>query len=74
MPANVHSLDHIILQRGVQPIGNQRCLQNGKDQFSGPVEQIFKWRSGGGGELMQMCKHEQTRGVWGYALPRKFQI
>lgn len=23
---------------------------------------------------MQMCKHEQTRGVWGYALPRNFKF
>ena len=38
-----------------------------------PMEQIFK-TSGevGGGELMQMCKREQTRGIWGYALPKKF--
>lgn len=28
----------------------------------------------GRGELMQMCKHEQTRGVWGYALPRNFKF
>ena len=54
------------LQRGVQPIGNQRrCLQNGNDQFSGPVEQIFKWRG---------VKHEQTRGVWGNALQRNFKF
>ena len=71
MPANVHSLDHIYkevsslqeIKEGVYKMG----------RTNSPMEQIFKWRSGGGG-LMQMCKREQTRGVWGYALPRKFQI
>lgn len=29
---------------------------------------------GEGGGLLQMCKHEQTRGVWGYALPRNFKF
>ena len=69
MPANVHSLDHIYkevsslqeIKEGVYKMG----------RTNSPMEQIFK-TSGevGGGELMQMCKHEQTRGVWGYALLR----
>ena len=28
----------------------------------------------GEGGLMQMCKHEQTRGVWGYVLKRNFKF
>ena len=56
------------LQRGVQPTGNQRrCLQNGNDQFSGPVEQIFKWRGGGGGganaNVLSMSKLEGSGGM-----------
>ena len=70
----------------VWTILTKRCPAYRKSKVStkweGPIlracgAEIFKWRSGGGGgegELMQMCKHEQTRGVWGYAVPRKFQI
>ena len=73
MPADVHSLDHIYKEVSSLQEIKESVYKMGRT--NSPMEQIFKWGSGGGGGgLMQMCKCEQTRGVWGYALPRKFQI
>ena len=44
----------------------------GRTNSQGPWSRFGS--GGGGGGLLQMCKHEQTRGVWGYALPRNFKF